>query len=237
MDAPLNSGQYHTGFLAALQLADSFFPTGMYAHSHGLEGMVRQGLATTAGDVEEFLVNQLRWSVLPSDGVALLNAYQAASAGDLDAVTLIDRLLSALKLPMEMRTASTQVGRRLMSETSKLLSNETHAQYLNRITRRETPGNGAVAMGVTAWALGVPDRQALLLFCHSHMVSVLGAALRLLPLTHSDAQGILHLLHPVIAEVLQEIGGTHWQDMTSFVPGLDIASMNHETDDLRLFAS
>jgi urease accessory protein UreF len=29
--------------LSALQLADSFFPTGMYAHSYGLEGMARRG--------------------------------------------------------------------------------------------------------------------------------------------------------------------------------------------------
>lgn len=223
--------------MAALQLADSFFPTGMYAHSHGLEGMVRQGLVRTADAVEELLVNQLRWSVLPSDGVALLNAHQVAAAGDLNTLVSIDRLLTALKLPQEMRAASTQIGRRLMTETSNFVLNPTHDEYRDRVVQKEPPGNGAVAMGVVAWALGIPGHQALLLFCHSHAVSVLGAAMRLLPLTHSDAQSILHHLHPVIADLSQEIEGTHWQDMTSFVPGLDIASMKHESDDLRLFAS
>ena len=53
-------------FLAALQLSDSFFPTGMYAHSHGLEPMVSRRLVRTADDVEEFLAGQLIGSLLPS---------------------------------------------------------------------------------------------------------------------------------------------------------------------------
>jgi len=72
------------GFLSALQLADSFFPTGMYAHSQGLEGMVRRGLVSYCGGGEEFLRNQFSWSVLPSDGVALLNAHRAAARADMD---------------------------------------------------------------------------------------------------------------------------------------------------------
>ena len=54
--------------LAILQLADSFFPAGMFAHSHGLEGMVNRGLVRSAEDVAEFLENQFSWSVMPSDG-------------------------------------------------------------------------------------------------------------------------------------------------------------------------
>jgi urease accessory protein len=199
--------------------------------------MVRHGLVTSAVGVEEFLANQFRWSVLPADGVALLNAYQATAASDLDPIMSIDRLLLALKLPQEMRTASTQLGQRLITETTSFVANSIHAKYRDRVIRRETPGNGAIAVGITAWALGIPDHQALLLFCHSHAVSVLGAALRLLPLTHSDAQLILHNLHPVVTQLSQEIAGTDWRDMTSFVPELDIVSMNHEADDLRLFAS
>ena len=268
--------QPSTGFLAALQLADSFFPTGMYAHSHGLEGLIARGLVSTAGEVAEFLGNQLVWSVLPGDGVALLHAHRAAGAGDLESLIAIDRLLLALKLPQELRSASTQLGQRLMAETANLISpslgvkrgppplpreelegmrsanpqlprateENCHpgspsifAAYHDKVARKETPGNGAVALGVAAGALAIPPGQALLLFCHSHAVSVLGAALRLLPLTHTDAQVILQRLHPVITNMAGEIEDVPWQDMTSFTPELDIEAMRHEAHDLRLFAS
>src|SRR2546428_7769823 len=95
-------------FLSLLQLSDSAFPVGMYAHSHGLEGMVREGLIRSAEDVESLLRNQLLHSVLPSDGAALVQAHGAI----LSRVLEIDRLLFAMKLPAELRAASCQVGRR-----------------------------------------------------------------------------------------------------------------------------
>jgi urease accessory protein len=260
MDGPREFPPGPAGFLAALQLADSFFPTGMYAHSHGLEGLVARGQVCTAADVAQFLENQLVWAVLPSDGVALLNAYRAADAGDLEILMGMDRLLYALKLPQELRNASTQLGQRLLSEADHLVSEgrhgmasppplprgeldggqscaTIHAQYHERVSRREAPGNGAVALGVAAAALNIPPQQTLLLFCHSHAVSVLGAALRLLPLTHTDAQVILHRLHPIIVDRTGEIEGVPWTDMTCFTPELDIASLGHESADLRMFAS
>jgi urease accessory protein len=157
--------------------------------------------------------------------------------GDLDTLVSIDRLLLALKLPLEQRTASIQVGQRLMAETSNFISHPVHAEYRMRVAAREAPGNSPVALGVTACVLDIPEGQALLLFCHSHSVSVLGAAMRLLPLSHTHAQSILHRLQPVIVETARNIRETHWKDMTAFTPEIDIASMRHEEQDLRLFAS
>ncbi len=224
-------------FLAALQLADSFFPTGMYAHSHGLEPMVSRGLVTTVADVEEFLVGQLTWSVLPADGVALMNAHSAAASQDLHLLQRIDQLLWALKLPSELRAASGQLGRRLMAETGPFGSCQVLAEYSAAVSRRETPGNGAVALGIVANASNISAEQALLVFCHGHGVSVLGAAMRLLPMSHTDAQAILGRLHSNLEETIDRVRGRPWKEMTSFSPVLDILSMSHEADDLRLFAS
>ena len=97
-------------FLTALQLADSFFPSGMYAHSHGLESMVSRRWVSDANGVATYLRNLLRWSIMPADGVALLNAHAAARDADLDAITEIDRHLYAMKLPEELRQASCHAG-------------------------------------------------------------------------------------------------------------------------------
>ena len=241
-----------SGFLSALQLADSFFPSGMYAHSQGLESMVARGWVRGPSDVEYFLRNQLAWSIIPADGVALLGAHAATTRGDLDTLVAIDRMLYAMKLPTELAAASRQAGRRILEETASLVPQATggpaeerrdetaaaiHAVYSGRVSGGESPGTGAVALGAASAALNIPGESALLMLCHSHAVGVLGAALRLLPLTHSQAQGILHSLHQSIPGLAKEIRRRPWQDMSAFTPELDIASMLHRNDDLRLFAS
>ena len=228
-------------FLAALQLADSFFPSGAYAHSQGLEGMVTRGWVSNADDLEEYLHNLLTCSILPCDGVALLNALRAARDGDLATLTDIDRLLHAMKLPEELRQASCHAGRRILDETAPLLSGATgcpvHGEFRRAVMERETPGTGAVALGVASCAAGIEDQTALLMFCHSFAVGVLGAAQRLLPVTHSEAQNILRSLHEPVISATMALQHRDWREMTSFAPQTDIASMLHEHDEVRMFAS
>ena len=235
------TGEAARRFLTALQLADSFFPSGMYAHSHGLESMVSRGWIKGAREVREYLRNLLVRSVLPSDGVALVNARAAAQMGDLTTASAIDRHLYSMKLPEELRLASCLTGRRILDETTPLLANRAEASvcahFRQMVADRDTPGTGAVALGVVACAAGIDGVTALLAFCHSFAVGALGAAQRLLPLTHSEAQQILYSLHEPVAERVAEIETRPWPDMASFTPQADIASMIHEHDEVRMFAS
>ena len=228
-------------FLAALQLADSFFPSGTYAHSQGLEGMVTRGWVRNADDLAEYLRNLLTWSTLPCDGVALLNAHQVARAGDLSTLVDIDWHLHAMKLPEELRVASCHAGRRILDESAPLLGERAgpavHGEFRQQVMDRETPGTGAVALGVASCAASIEAKAALLMLCHSFTVGVLGAAQRLLPITHSEAQRILHALHEPVASLSPDLEARHWSKMTSFAPQTDIAAMLHEHDEVRMFAS
>ena len=228
-------------FLAALQLADSFFPSGAYAHSQGLEGMVSQGWVRNADGLEEYLHNLLGRSILPCDGVALLNAHRAAQDGDLATLVDIDQHLHATKLPEELRVASCHAGRRILDETAPLLAEAAgcavHSKFRRAIMERETPGTGAVALGVASCATGIDPDSTLLMLCHSFAVGVLGAAQRLLPVTHSEAQHILRSLHEPVIGATTALQHRDWREMTSFAPQTDIASMLHEHDEVRMFAS
>ena len=216
-------------FLAALQLSDSFFPSGAYAHSQGLEGMVTRGWVRNADGLEEYLRNLLAGSILPCDGVALLNAYGAARGNDLATLVDIDWRLHAMKLPEELRMASCHAGRRILDETAPLLDGQTgsgvHSEFRRLVIERETPGTGAVALGVIGCVFGIAGRDALLMYCHSFAVQILGAAQRLLPVTHSEAQRILHGLHGPVTAMASEIADRDWRDMTAFNPQADIAAM------------
>jgi urease accessory protein len=231
-----NTGQ-STALLTAFQLADSFFPTGMFAHSQGLEGMVRRGRVASAQDVEAFLRAQITWSLLPADGVALINAHGAARSGDLETVKAIDDLLLAIRLPEELRAASCQTGKRLLAETAAFSTDRLQLEYAACVDEGLAPGNAAVAWGVAGSGLVLPVQLLLPAFCHSYCVGVLGAALRLLRITHGDVQGMLHRAHRLIAERAAAVAGRDWRDMQCFTPELDIASFEHQSQDVRMFAS
>ena len=234
------TGEGGRRFLAALQLADSFFPSGMYAHSQGLESMAARAWISGPDDVGRYLRNLLVCSVLPADGVALLNAHAATREADWVTVTDIDWHLHAMKLPEELRQASRNAGRRILDESATLLGDEAGSSCtaLRRlVVDGKTPGTGAVVLGVVAHAAGIDGETALLMLCHSFVVGVLGAAQRLLPLTHSQAQEILHSLHESVVSMAVEVRGRPWENMTSFTPQADIAAMLHENDEVRMFAS
>ena len=150
-------------FLAALQLADSFFPSGAYAHSQGLEGMVTRGWVRNADDLGKYLHNLLVWSILPCDGVALLNGHLAARDGDLATLADIDRHLHTMKLPEELRQASCHAGRRILDETAPLVcgraGSAVHGEFRQLVLQRSTPGTGAVALGVASYAAGIAGRN------------------------------------------------------------------------------
>lgn len=225
------------GLLSVLQLADSFFPTGMFAHSHGLEGMVQRGLVRSADDVERLLEAVIGSVLLPSDGVALLESHRAAGCQDLDTIVAIDRRLFVMKLPTELRHAAIQFGRRLVAETVAFHADPLINRYREAVETGAAPGTGAVAFGAICQRLGSDADTALLGYCHGYLVGCLSAGVRLLVLTHSEAQAALHRLHAVVERSREGVRGRLWAEMESFSPWLDIVSIGHERAHLRMFAS
>src|SRR5262245_55619805 len=101
----------------------------MFAHSLGLESMVRRGRVTDIHDVEQFIQATLLNAVLPSDGVALLNAHCAVEAESPETLCDIDQRLLLMKAAPELRLASQQHGRRLLTETSTFTEHAVLADY------------------------------------------------------------------------------------------------------------
>ena len=64
-----------TSELTLMQLSDSFFPSGMYTMSNGLETVFDEKRIRSESDVYDFLENILEQQLGPADSVALSNAY------------------------------------------------------------------------------------------------------------------------------------------------------------------
>ena len=102
----------HTLF-ATLQLADSFFPTGLFTQSHGLESFVAAG-TVGAARIEALLHGYLLHVAAPGDALAARWVARAAHAGDLDLVAQIDERLEVTKLAPEGRLVSRRCGGRVL---------------------------------------------------------------------------------------------------------------------------
>ncbi|MDF1603219.1 urease accessory UreF family protein [Nocardioides sp. YIM 152315] len=229
------------GQLAALQLADSAFPSGRYTLSHGLEALAQSGwldgpdLWTKLLDVLE---GYLRFGVATSDGVALACAHRATGRGpDVSSIVEADRRLHAAKLSREAREASTRTGRALLRTAESAFPNPHLAEYADRVLAGRTPGNHAVVLGVLTASLSVPRLFAVASELHALAAGWVSAATRLALIDHRAAQALLHEVHPAIARASRDVAERSVTEIGGCTPHLDVMSMQHEEAELRLFAS
>jgi len=221
-------------FLSALQVSDTFFPTGLYTLSHGFEAFVQAGLASKA-DIEALLRDYLENVLGPADGVALSHAHRAAEARDLGRLLEIDRRLLAMKLVRETREASRRVGKRILTTAIALMPERLLADYRAAVEAGAGPGNAAVALGAAAAILGIPRKEAVLIELYTFATSLLGAAMRLIRLDHEEAQLILARLKPLMVRVAEENMDRSPSEMRAFAPLIDIMGMAHERASIRMF--
>ena len=82
-----------------------------------------------------------------------------------------------------------------------------------------------------------PVREMVSAYLYSASAALVGAALRLMPLGQLAGQEILWKMQPLIASLAKGVQEKTLEDMWSFAPGLEIASMRHALLDARLFRS
>jgi urease accessory protein len=225
------------GLLGALQLGDSFFPSGLYTLSHGLESFVQAGVVTSAEELEGLLEDYVLSVAGPSDAVAASEAARAINSGDVDLVVEVDRLLWSMKLAHEAVVAACRTGRRLAALAADLSTLAAVGEYDTRVVAGEAPGTYAVGVGVLACAWGLQPEQAAAVELYSLVSGLLGAALRIVRMDHAQAQVILQQMRPSVAAVAARAARTSYLDMVAFAPRVDIMQMRHVEASVRLFAS
>jgi urease accessory protein len=223
-------------FLSSLQLADSFFPSGLYTLSHGLEAFAQAGLLKP-DDLEGLLSDYLRHGVGPADGAALACAHRAAATDELEMAVEADLRLAAVKLPREARTSSQRIGRQLLKTAAQVFGGRVLISYVERARGGTVPGNHAVALGLIMAGLGIERERAVAGELYAFTSGAIGSAVRLAVIDHRFAQVVLHALKPVIVELAHIHCDSTVRDIASCTPLIDIMAMRHERAELRLFVS
>ena len=222
--------------IAALQLADSFFPSGTVTLSHGLEAFISQQPSSDT-DIAQLLEDYVRSKIARFDLVAYMHAYRAAEEEDVTGLQSIDEYLSASLLPQELRTGSVRSGRALLETLGPLVEAPLLQMFLTDVRTGKTAGNSAVCLGLQCVMWDIPQRTGGILLLYTFMVSFMGAALRLGCLGHREAQRILIDLRPHLSALVDEALECDLEEMGAFAPLADIRAMQHAYLPVRLFSS
>lgn len=221
--------------ISILQLSDSFFPTGLYATSNGLEAL-SQVKKLKGKDIFEFITIYLQQVVGPSDCMALGNAYQSCENSDMTSLLNVDESLYYMKLIEETRTTSVRSGNQLLKCVSTFAKNKRIlTKYQNAISAGNATGIYPVSFGVVTESLNIEKKKAGLIFLYGVVVSIVGAALRLGNLQHFEGQKVIHQLRPVILKSVLENIDKPISSMWQFAPSLDILQMKHEAMSSKMF--
>jgi len=219
-----------------LQITDSLFPAGSFAHSGGLEGLL-DGQRPSLDELRKTVAAIFERHLLRADGLLGAAAHAAARRGDLERIVEIDRELLALKLTRELREASTGAGRGFLGAVRPLIANPVLEGFCTRVEAGSSPGNYAIAFQVAAAAGGAQGRDSALAWGYQSIAQMASALMRLGLLGHRGAHEIIASLRQRVERAAGELAAASGRAPSSFAPRLEIASMRHERQYSRLFRS
>ena len=221
--------------LSMMQLSDSFFPTGMYSMSNGLEAIFYSGKKIKAEELRELVKTYLEYQIGPADCTALGNAYEHAARSNLAKLLEVDKAIFSMKLVQEIRDASMRSGTQLVRCIRSFSNNKILGQYEDAIRGGQAFGPYSVALAVAANAFLIPKEKTALVMLYSFSVSMVGAALRLGMLQHFDGQKVIDELKPTIVKVIQANINRPIEGIWQFAPSIDIIQISHERMNSKMF--
>ena len=220
--------------LTLLQLTDSFFPTGAFAHSFGLETYVQLEFVNDPETFEMFLRSTLHHGVRNGDAVAVGLTYKATG---IEGVIDLDARLTAMKVARESREGSIKIGKQFLRNAAILERNEMLEEYTQGVRSGRCAGHHAITYGLVASTAKIDLFSAVLGYLHAHIVGQVSAAVRLIPLKPTDGQRIIQSIRPDLIDIARFAESADIDDLGGFTPGLDIRGMQHERLYSRLFIS
>ena len=213
----------------AWQVVDSAFPTGVFAHSWGLEAAWQQGEISNPAALQRFLTASVQQTAF--GGLPLLNA----AYREPERWLMLDELADAFLTNPVANRASRVQGRTLLSTAGRVWPSEemsTLAESADRGCAHVAPLSGVVFQ-----LIGLPVETARTAMLFGTARGVLSAAVRLGIIGSYDAQRMHHEAGRDLPQLLERCNRLAAEDICQTAPVLDILHGAHDRLYSRLFQS
>tara|TARA_R110000765_G_scaffold291598_1_gene387291 strand:- start:1219 stop:1881 length:663 start_codon:yes stop_codon:yes gene_type:complete len=209
-------------FLILAQWLSPGFPVGAFAYSHGLEAVIQSGAVANARDLEKWISDVLNYGSGRNDCILLRAAHGCGSSAALEGVNQTAVAISA----SSERVLETQLQGNAFSQTTGAIWGGNQASLCY-----------PVAVGNAAAHLQLDVDLTAALYLHSFASNLVSASVRAVPLGQTDGQRVLAVLIPLCDQIAKDTIGTTLDDLSSTAFFSDIAAMQHETLQPRIFRS
>jgi urease accessory protein len=214
-----------------LQLADSAFPTGGFAHSAGLEAAVHLGEVRTAERLDAHVRSYL-WNV----GNASL-PFVAAAHDEPHEVANLDALVDAVLTSHVANRASRTQGRAFVATCARVFDEPAVLAFASRVRERKVPAHQGPAFGAILSLLGMERHETLALHLYLALRGVSSAAVRIGVVGPHEAQRLQQRHGRTLDAVLAACEGLRPRDAATVSPLIDIMGATHDGLYTRLFQS
>lgn len=222
-----------TSWLHHAQILDSALPIGAFSHSFGVESLVAQDKIRGANDLQAFLLTALHGAWSTSDALEVKGVYtlNEARAWELDA------LLHASRVSRETRDGMLKMGRQGLKLGKAIYPHLVWAPLEDAVRSGACPGSWPVVYGFWTRELGIDLDRAATGYLYGCCAATLNGAVRLSIVGQTAAQSLLAALAPSIEKAWQNASKRDPFDFSSSLPVLEVAQIQHEWLDYRLFMS
>jgi urease accessory protein len=222
--------------MTLLQLCDSALPVGTFTFSGGLETAVGAGIVRDEATLEGYVRLLLRQAT-HTDGLMALHAHRAALRGDYDGVAEADRFLWASKPAAEARLMTQRMGQKLLQLCRRFVTGELLTRYADAVAAGDLPGCYPVGQAVLFAASDLDEQSLFCALRYGQLTMLLGAALRLMRISHYETQQLLARLAPEVEADYRAVLALEPDDVATFAPMLEVRAAQHELGRARLFSN
>lgn len=223
--------------LRILQICDSSFPIGSFNHSYGMESYFRNNKITGIDSLKKYIEVFLNNTFIYSDGLAIRMLYEYLNKNQSNKILELDRSITVQTIAKETRTASKLIASRMIKLFLDLYDSDILKEYEENINTKEAFGHPAIVFGLLMYTLGFSEEEAISFHMYSTISTLIQNGVRSIPLGQKDGQIILKECIEKFNDLYGKIKNLDYSYFGASTPGIELAQINHEVLEFRLFMS
>jgi urease accessory protein len=208
----------HTSLMMLLNWMSPTFPIGSFAYSHGLEQAIADGRISNATEVERWIDDVLQHGSGWNDAVMFAQCWSVP-------IEELNELALALAGSAERYMETTHLGRNFNSAAAVWTS----------VAKTDCAIAYPVAAGHACMVMSIDRHQALIAYLQGFCSALVSVAVRLVPLGQTNGLIVMRNLAPTIFVTAEKAATSNLKDIGTSCLSAEIAAMQHETLQPRIF--